>query len=128
MSELQKSFGDNENFAIASFSIDPSNDSPSVMKKYAENYGINSLTWNLLTGDIDDIYELSNKGLNIFAGINPDVEGGFEHQGHFALVDQNGFIRCRKDKHGNPIVYYLGTEKEQIEMIKADIELLLNEK
>ncbi len=81
----------------------------------------------MLTGDIDDVYELSNKGLNIFAEINPEVAGGFEHQGYFALIDKKGFLRSRKDEHGNPIVYYLGTEEEQIELLKEDISKLLKE-
>tara|TARA_R110002073_G_scaffold40547_5_gene115310 strand:- start:468995 stop:469684 length:690 start_codon:yes stop_codon:yes gene_type:complete len=127
MLKLQKEFGDNDNFGIASFTIDPKNDTPIVLKEYAEEYGVTSLNWHMLTGDISAIYELSNKGLNIFTGINPDVAGGFEHQGYFALIDKEGFIRCRRDAHGNPIVYYQGTESEQIEILKEDIAKLLEE-
>ncbi len=127
MLKIEKEYGDNENFGIASFTIDPTNDTPMVLKKYAEEYGVTSLNWHMLTGDIDDVYELSNKGLNIFAEINPEVAGGFEHQGYFALIDKKGFLRSRKDEHGNPIVYYLGTEEEQIELLKEDIAKLLKE-
>ncbi len=127
MLKIEKEYGDNENFGIASFTIDPTNDTPMVLKKYAEEYGVTSLNWHMLTGDIDDVYELSNKGLNIFAEINPEVAGGFEHQGYFALIDKKGFLRSRKDEHGNPIVYYLGTEEEQIELLKEDISKLLKE-
>ena len=60
----------------------------------------------------------------------PAVAGGFEHQGFFALVDKNGYIRSRRDGNGNPIVYYLGItslgQKVQgIDMIKEDIKKLL---
>ena len=127
MLKLEKEFGDNQDFGIASFTIDPEHDTPMVLKEYAEEYGVTSLNWDMLTGDKDAVYELSNKGLNIFAEINPDVAGGFEHQGYFALIDKKGFIRCRRDEHGNPIVYYQGTENDQIEILKEDIAKLLEE-
>ncbi len=127
MLKIEKEFGKNQDFGIASFSIDPKHDTPMVLKKYAEEYGVTSLNWHMLTGNIDDIYELSNKGLNIFAEINPEVAGGFEHQGYFALIDKKGFLRSRKDKHGNPIVYYQGTEDDQIALLKEDIAKLLKE-
>jgi len=124
---IEKEYGDREDFGIASFSITPDIDSPMILKKYAERYGVTSLNWHFLTQEDQDVYELSNKGLNIFTGINPEVEGGFEHQGFFALIDKNGYIRSRKDEHGNPIVYYQGTEAEQVEWIKEDIKKLLAE-
>ena len=127
MIKIEKEYGENQNFGIASFTIDPLNDTPMVLKEYAETYGVTSLNWHMLTGNIEDVYELSNKGLNIFAEINPEVAGGFEHQGYFALVDKKGFLRSRKDKNGNPIVYYQGTENDQIELIKEDIAKLLKE-
>jgi protein SCO1/2 len=127
MLKLEKEFGNSQDFGIASFSINPKHDTPMVLKKYAEEYGVTSLNWHMLTGNIDDIYELSNKGLNIFAEINPEVAGGFEHQGYFALIDKEGFLRSRKDEHGNPIVYYQGTEDDQIELLKEDIAKLLKE-
>jgi protein SCO1/2 len=96
MRTLDEEFHEREDFAIASFTIDPETDTPKVLKEYAERYGVKSLNWHFLTGDIEDIHALSNVGFNIFAGINPEVSGGFEHQGYFALIDKNGFIRSRK--------------------------------
>jgi protein SCO1/2 len=52
----------------------------------------------ILTGD--KIYDLANKGFNLYAGENSKVNGGFEHSGLFALIDKNGDIRCRKDDFG----------------------------
>lgn len=128
MLKLEKEFGQREDFGIASFSIDPEHDRPMVLKKYAEDYGMTSLNWHLLTtNNREAVYELSNKGLNIFTEINPDVAGGFEHQGYFALIDKKGYIRSRKDQNGNPIVYYQGTESDQIELLKEDIQKLLEE-
>ena len=130
MKTLDEEFGDRDDFGIASFTIDPVNDTPVVLKEYAERINVKSQNWHFLTGKIDDVYELSNSGFNIFAGVNPAVAGGFEHQGFFALIDKNGYIRSRRDSNGNPIVYYLGIEnpsvdEQGIDMIKEDIRKLL---
>ena len=111
MKRIENRFGKRQDFGIASFSIDPIKDTPSVLKAYAETYDVFSQNWHFLTGEKDKIYNLANEGFNIFASVNPRVAGGFEHQGYFALIDKNGFIRCRSDQFGNPIVYYMGVDE-----------------
>lgn len=81
MKVLDKEFGDRNDFGIASFSIDPEHDTVQVLKEYAEFINVKSKNWHFLTGALTDIYDLSNTGFNIFSSINPDVAGGFEHQG-----------------------------------------------
>lgn len=125
--EIQKTFFANSNFGIASISINPENDTPEVLKKHAEFLKITSPNWHFLTGDRTYIFDLANKGFNLYAGLNPKIAGGFEHSGLFAIIDKKGNIRCRKDEFGNPIVYYDGIEKKGIEMIKQDVSLLLAE-
>jgi len=131
MKILDELYVDRDDFGIASFTIDPENDTPTTLKKYSELIEVKSKNWHFLTGDKKDIYELSNKGFNIFSSINEAVDGGFEHQGFFALIDKDGYIRSRVNDYGTPIVYYSGitneNEDEQgIEMIKEDIDKLLN--
>ena len=132
MKRIENRFGKRQDFGIASFSIDPIKDTPSVLKAYAETYEVFSQNWHFLTGEKDKIYNLANEGFNIFASVNPRVAGGFEHQGYFALIDKNGFIRCRSDQFGNPIVYYMGVDEEDVEIQEVDlliddIEKLLKE-
>ena len=127
MISIQNEFFGNPNFGIASITINPHNDTPEILKKHAKDLGANSVNWHFLTGDKKYIYDIANKGFNIFAGENSKVDGGFEHSGLFALIDKKGNIRCRKDELGNPIMYYDGLEKEGVNAIKEDIKLLLEE-
>ena len=108
MKLLDEEFGDSNDFGIVSITIDPNNDTPSVLKKYSEALDVKSQNWHFLTGQKDYIYDLANIGFNIFANQNSNFIGGFEHQGYFALIDKDGYIRSRKDTFGNPIMYYLG--------------------
>ena len=125
MVKIQNEFFGNPNLGIASFSIDPVYDTPAVLKEYANNYKITNKNWNLLTGDKDEIYKLANEGFKLYVGVNTQIEGGFEHSGLFALIDQEGNIRCRKDENENPIFYYDGLESEGIQMLIEDIKKLL---
>ncbi len=125
MLKIQEAFKDEDDFGIASFSIDPEHDTPEVLKQYAESYGVNHPHWNFLTGNKKDILKLSNEGFKLYAAETPEAEGGFEHSGMFALVDKNGNIRSRIDENGNPIIYYNGLEEEGIQMLIEDIKKLL---
>ncbi len=127
MLQLQNEFYGNPNFGIASITIDPSNDTPQVLKEHAKLLGVKHYNWHFLTGDKEYIYNLANKGFNLYAGENNKVAGGFEHSGLFALIDKDGKIRCRKDAQGNPILYYDGLDPVGVEAIKEDIKKLLEE-
>lgn len=127
MRSIEDKFFGNPNFGIVSITINPENDTPKVLKSHRELLGVKSSNWHFLTGDKNYILDLSNKGFNIYAGENSKVSGGFEHSGLFALIDKNGNIRCRKDKFGNPILYYDGLDKQGVWDIKQDIAILLKE-
>jgi len=130
MVKIQNEFYGNPSFGIASVSIDPERDSPEVLKAYAAEKGATLKNWHFLTGDKNEVYAFSNDGFRLYAGENKDVEGGFEHSGLFALVDKEGFIRSRTVMNGeieNPIKFYNGLDDKEIQWLKEDIKLLLNE-
>ena len=141
MLQIEEAFGDLDDFGIASFTINPVFDTPSVLKEYINVHGIKSKNWQMLTGNHDDIMKLANKGFNLYAAMEDKAPGGFEHSGMFALVDKNGFIRSRKDEFGNPILCYRGitetskdelgevidTSHHQLTELKQDILKLLKE-
>ncbi|SDG49023.1 SCO family protein [Psychroflexus sediminis] len=134
--EVQDEFYGNMDFGIASITINPEHDTPEVLKDYAEELGVKHPHWNFLTGDKNEIYTLANQGFNIYAQESENAEGGFEHSGFFALIDQEGYIRSRTDEAGNPIIFYQGSvprdetsgeshETQQIDMLIEDIGILL---
>ena len=135
---IQNSFTAFPNFGIASFSINPEYDTVNILSKYAKDNGIENPNWNLMTGEADEIYELANDGFNLYTAASSDFIDGFEHSGYFALVDKEGYIRCRQDEFGNPKIYYKGSvnfkekldlngEAEEITILKEDLLKLLNE-
>ena len=124
---IEKKFFGNPNFGIVSITIDPEHDTAKALKDHANLLGVKSSNWNFLTGDKAYIFNLANKGFNLYAGENTKVAGGFEHSGLFALIDKNGNIRCRNDEFGNPILYYDGLDKMGVRNIQQDINILLKE-
>jgi protein SCO1/2 len=124
---IEKTFFGNPNFGIVSITIDPEYDTPQVLREHAEMLGVKSSNWNFLTGDKAYIFNLANKGFNLYVGENNKAAGGFEHSGLFALIDKNGNIRCRRDDYGNPILYYDGLDKKGVRNIQKDINILLKE-
>ena len=137
--DIQNTFPDRPDFGIASFTINPEYDTPSVLKTYAENYGVTNPNWHFMTGEKEAIYNLANTGFNLYAAQVEGADGGFEHSGNFALIDKEGYIRSRTDAFGNPKIYYKGIisqveqfdadgESEDISALKEDIlKLLENE-
>ncbi|MBD3723204.1 MAG: SCO family protein [Flavobacteriaceae bacterium] len=127
MLKIQDEFLNEKDFGIVSITINPDYDTPKVLKEHAEILGVKHANWNFLTGNKDYIYELANKGFNMYAGENKKAMGGFEHSGMFALVDKEGNIRCRTDQYGNPILYYDGIDQVGVKNIIEDIKKLLQE-
>jgi protein SCO1/2 len=127
MIDIQNLFFGNPNFGIASITINPENDTSEVLKAHADLLGVKSANWHFLTGDKTYIFDLANKGFNLYVGENSKIKAGFEHSGLFALIDKKGNIRCRKDEYGNPILYYDGLEKAGVKAIEQDIAILLRE-
>mgnify|MGYP002795157471 CR=1 FL=1 len=127
MLKIQNEFYGNQDFGIASFSINPKYDTPEILKEYAKTHGATLKNWNFLTGEQDKIYELANTGFTLYAGEDSNAEGGFEHSGMFALVDKKGNIRSIMDEVGNPIAFYDGLDPKGVQQIKEDIKILLKE-
>ncbi len=130
LSQITQKLEKYDDYKSISITIDPKNDTPAVLKEYAQRYNANDSTWHFLTGDQDKIFKLAREGFKSYVGQSDDPAIRFEHSGNFALVDREGYIRSRKDIQGNPILVYSGVTDRysdaQIDEITDDAEILLN--
>ena len=118
MSLLQNKFKNNNEVLLLSHSVTPEMDSVPVLKKYAEQKGVISGKWHLLTGKESEIYDLAKK--QYYAG---DTIGYYQtgneflHTENFILVDKLRRIRG----------VYNGTLPLEMERLTDDINTLLKE-
>ena len=82
-----------DHIQFLSFTINPSNDKPSVLKDYRKENGITAKNWTFLTGDEAATHRLGIENFQIFAGRDAEAEGGYAHSGAFTLVDKKGYVR-----------------------------------
>lgn len=116
MLRVYEQYGDNPNFKILSHSIDPTFDTQTVLKDYAEKLGIeDATTWNFLTGNQEKIFEIGQTSYLTTAMADQLEPGGFLHSGAFLLVDGQGRIRG----------VYDGTKSDQVDRLIKDIPKLL---
>lgn len=101
----------NPDFGIISISIDPTNDTPEVLKNHAKMIGANSPNWHFLSGNRDYIGNLADM-FDIYVGDKEDDSESLNHSGMIALVDKEGNLRCRFDENNMPILYYSGLNYE----------------
>lgn len=75
-----------------SISVDPETDTPDVLKEYATMFKVDAYPWFFLTGDQQEIFDLSIKGFMLTAQ-NVDDSDQVDHSPRFVLVDKKGQIR-----------------------------------
>ena len=94
MGILQKKFKEDKDVIFLSHSVTPEMDSVAALRRYANQKGIISGKWHLLTGNKDEIYRLAKQ--QYFAG---DSLGYYQtcneflHTENFILVDKHRRIR-----------------------------------
>jgi protein SCO1/2 len=117
MSELQDFYKNNDDIKFLSHSVTPVMDSVSVLRKYATEKGAIDGKWEITTGSKKQIYNLARKS---YMAVLDEGDGGlqdFIHTEQFVLIDTERRIRG----------YYDGTNREDMEKLKSDIEILKRE-
>ena len=90
---LQNQLKSNPEVKLLSFSVTPDIDTPDVLKKYAQEKGVDDSRWNLVTGDKKDIYYLARKSYLAVKTGKPEELYDMVHTENFILVDKNKRIR-----------------------------------
>jgi protein SCO1/2 len=118
MAILQDEFVDDDDVLLLSHSVTPDRDSVPVLKAYAEEKGILSTKWHLVTGAQNEIYKLGRKDYFVEEDLGYDRdEDEFLHTENFVLVDKQSHIRG----------IYNGLNKASINQLIADINTLKGE-
>jgi len=118
MGGLQDEFSDDEGVSFLSHSVTPEYDSVPILKAYAEERGVISGKWHLVTGERDEIYTLGRKSYFVEEdlGVKREVDE-FLHTENFVLIDQNRHIRG----------IYNGLNKASLKHLIDDVNFLLME-
>lgn len=119
MMVLQEEFIEDDEILLLSHSVVPERDSVPVLKSYAEDKGILSHKWHLVTGTQQEIYKLGRQDYFVEEDLGlSKEEDEFLHTENFVLID--------KDRHIRGI--YNGLKKTAINQLIADIKTLKKEK
>lgn len=112
MTRLQDEFATEPDLRFVSFSVDPERDTPAVLSRYADSFGVDHSRWSFLTGEKASIYQLAHDGFNLAVG-----HQGSEilHSTRFVLVDRGGNVRG----------YYDSRIKANLRHLRRDIKTLL---
>ncbi len=111
----------NKHVQFLSFTIDPENDTPSILKDYKKRYGINSENWAFLTGNEAETHALGINNFLTFTGKDDEAAGGYAHSGSFTLVDKKGIVRGVYEVTN----FDLSVNKNEYKRLKQDIFDLL---
>jgi protein SCO1/2 len=114
MKKLQETFAESDVYFV-SFSVDPEYDTPDVLFRYANRFGVDGNRWYFLSGEKRAIYHLTQEGFGLAIG---QQESEILHSARFVLVDRRGHIRG----------YYDSNEDEALQKLRRDIPQLFLER
>ncbi|HTF81389.1 MAG TPA: SCO family protein [Cytophagales bacterium] len=119
LTRVQERFRDVAELKIVSITVDPENDTPEVLRKYAHEYKAKPGFWYFLTGEDSYIYRLAKVDFMLNAmENNTSDEEDFVHSDKLVLVDSERHIRG----------YYNGTDPAEVDRLMVEIDILLLEK
>ncbi len=104
-------------YQIVGFTVDPDRDTPFKLREYARHYRVDLSHWTFLTGKESELHHVGNRSYYVAMQRDSTEPGGFLHSGRFILVDKDGLIRG----------YYDGTNANDVDRLKKDLYLLLEE-
>ncbi len=105
---------------LVSFSVDPENDTPSVLAAYAAKAGADAARWRFVTGTVDDVERAVELGFKVSAAKVAKGAADYDvvHGEWFVLVDRTGDIRG----------YYPTGEPQEFQTLVDDVTRLERQK
>lgn len=100
-----------------SITVDPSFDTPAVLKEYAGQYRAQSGKWIFLTGEEATIYNLVKEDFLLDTFRDTSQKNNIIHSSMLVLLDPNKRIRG----------YYDSLDKEQVDRLIDEIRVLIAE-
>ena len=113
MADLQKALAGSPAIHLVSISVDPTHDTPEVLRGYAERAGAKD-DWLFLTGPRDQVAALLKDGFKVAFADDGPAEAPITHSDRLVLVDGERRIRG----------YYHGREAEDLARLRRDAETL----
>ena len=114
MVEVQQAIKNNPEVMLLSHTVMPDVDSVPVLKRYADEKGVDSRKWNLVTGEKQKIYDLARKSYLAVKIGRPEERYDMVHTENFVLVDSKRRVRG----------FYDGTNRKEIARLIEDINWL----
>jgi cytochrome oxidase Cu insertion factor (SCO1/SenC/PrrC family) len=103
---------------LVTFTVDPEFDTPSVLLKYGKGANADFENWHFLTGDRNELWELSKGSFKLpVEESKDDSQGLITHSQLFALVDTQANIRG----------FYAGLSFDKNQKLRANIKRLMNQ-
>ena len=118
-----------ESVIFISFTVDPSNDTPEVMKIYSEKFDINIPGWHFLTGTDVEIKQTVTDGFKLAFGQTSKSTKHTHKDGSLHIHEYDVFHTNRivlSDKNGRIRAYYDATTNWDANQVNEDILNLLN--
>jgi protein SCO1 len=107
MLDVQERTGDlPDRIAMVSFTVDPANDTPAVLARYAKDFHADPRRWFFVTGPFEVTRTIAEDAfktaMDAQDGVTESGAPNILHGQHFALVDQNLHIRKFYDTEDAP--------------------------
>lgn len=116
MSRVARKFGEHPMVNLYSISLD-SNDTPSVLKEMAAQYGTTGTNWQFLTGNQTETARIAQQEFWLDGFANPQRNNHIIHSPFFVLLDSKQRIRG----------YYEFFTKDEVDRLIGEMILLITE-
>ncbi len=122
LKELQEEFGDDPNFHIVSVSMDPTYDTPDILKRFRETHQLEGDNWWFVTGDPEPVNDYMRKFFFFAPQVKPEKDRDnpndiYNHDTKIALVDGGAHVRG----------WYNAFDAMAMDKLRRDLKFVLKE-